>query len=91
MAEGSLNDLRRRADLPVTLHVTARNGYASDIAARLPGAILVDGALHLTCPQSAKLETLGRIAALGDKVADLDVLPPSLEDLYAHFSQRDAP
>jgi Cu-processing system ATP-binding protein len=91
VAEGTLADLRRRADLPVTLHVTARNGYASDVAAQLPGAILVDGALHMTCPQSAKLETMGRIAALGPKVADLDVLPPSLEDLYAHFSKRGAP
>ncbi|WP_284166122.1 ABC transporter ATP-binding protein [Frigidibacter sp. SD6-1] len=91
VAEGTLADLRRRADLPVTLHVTARNGCASDVAAQLPGAILVDGALHMTCPQSAKLETMGRIAALGPKVADLDVLPPSLEDLYAHFSQRGAP
>jgi Cu-processing system ATP-binding protein len=87
VAEGSLPDLRRRADLPVTLHVTARNGYAPDVARSLPGAILVDGALHLTCPQSDKLETLGRIAGLGNKVADLEVLPPSLEDLYAHFSQ----
>lgn len=87
VAEGSLPDLRRRADLPVTLHVTARNGYAPDIARSLPGSILVDGALHLTCPQADKLKTLGRIAGLGDKVADLEVLPPSLEDLYAHFSQ----
>ena len=86
VAEGSLPDLRRRADLPVALHVTARNGYAPDIARALPGAILVDGALHLTCPQTQKLETLGRIAGLGDKVADLEILPPSLEDLYAHFS-----
>lgn len=91
VAEGTLGDLRRRADLPVTLHVTARNGYASDIAAHLPGSILVEGALHLTCPQSAKLQTLGRIAGLGDKVADLDVLPPSLEDLYAHFSRGPQP
>ncbi len=91
VAEGTLADLRRRADLPVTLHVTARNGHAAAIAARLPGAILLDGALHLTCAQGDKLETLGRIAGLGDMVADLDVLPPSLEDLYAHFSQRGAP
>ncbi|WP_374433727.1 ABC transporter ATP-binding protein [Tabrizicola sp.] len=87
VAEGSLPDLRRRADLPVTLHVTARNGYARDLVRLLPGAILVDGALHLTCAQSTKLETLGRIAGFGDKVTDLEVLPPSLEDLYSHFSQ----
>jgi Cu-processing system ATP-binding protein len=91
VAEGTLADLRRRADLPVTLHVTARNGYATDIGKSLPGAILVDGALHLTCPQSEKLATLGRIAGLGNKVADLDVLPPSLEDLYAHFSRGPQP
>lgn len=87
VAEGSLAELRRRADLPVTLHVTARNGSAPEIARSLPGAILVDGALHLTCTQSEKLAQLGRIAGLGDKVADLDVLPPSLEDLYSHFSR----
>lgn len=91
VAEGSLSELRRRADLPVTMHVTARNGHASGIARRLPGAILVDGALHLTCPQSEKLATLGRIAGLGDQVADLDVLPPSLEDIYSHFSRKAAP
>jgi Cu-processing system ATP-binding protein len=91
VAEGTLSDLRRRADLPVALHVTARNGYAPDIARQLPGAILVDGALRLTCPQSAKLETLGRITGLGDMVADLEVLPPSLEDLYAHFSRGPQP
>lgn len=90
VAEGSLADLRRRASLPVMLHITARNGFAADIAQSLPGAIVVDGALHLTCIQSEKLETLGRIAGLGDRVADLEVLPPSLEDIYSHFSQGGA-
>lgn len=91
VAEGSLSDLRRRANLPITLHVTARNGYAPDLVRLLPGSILVDGSLHLTCAQSAKLETLGRIAGFGDKVTDLEVLPPSLEDLYSHFSRGAAP
>jgi len=87
VASGTLIDLRREADLPVVLHVTARNGYASDIAEALPGAIRVGAALHLTCPQSDKLAVLGRITGLGDKVADLEVLPPSLEDIYSHFSR----
>jgi Cu-processing system ATP-binding protein len=89
VATGSLAELRRRADLPVTLHVTARNGYANQIAANLPGAIEVAGELHLECTQAQKLEMLGRIASLGDRVADLEVLPPSLEDIYSHFSKRD--
>ncbi|GGH45457.1 ATP-binding cassette domain-containing protein [Frigidibacter albus] len=90
VAEGSLADLRRRASLPVMLHITARNGFANAIAQELPAAIMVDGALHLSCTQPEKLKTLGRIAGLGDMVADLDVLPPSLEDIYSHFSQGGA-
>ena len=86
-ASGTLVDLRREADLPVVLHVTARNGYTSEIAEALPGAIRVGAALYLTCPQSDKLAVLGRITGLGDKVADLEVLPPSLEDIYSHFSR----
>lgn len=89
VATGSLGDLRHRADLPVTLHVTARNGYAPRIAEALPGSIQLGAMLQLTCKQSEKLGVLGRIAELGDKVADLEVLPPSLEDIYTHFSQRD--
>lgn len=89
VASGSLPDLRQGAALPVALHVTARNGYASDLAAALPGAIRVAGELRLTCTQDEKLPLLARIAGFGDKVADIEVLPPSLEDIYSHFSRRD--
>ncbi|MFV2054396.1 ABC transporter ATP-binding protein [Aliiroseovarius sp. YM-037] len=89
VAEGTLPELRREAALPVAMHVTALNGYESDIMAALPGAIRLNGGLHLTCAQDEKLATLARISALQDKVADLDVVPPSLEDIYSHFSRRD--
>ena len=46
-------------------------------------------ALHLRCAQDEKLSTLSRIAGLGDIVRDVDVIPPSLEDIYSHFSRRD--
>ncbi|NJM84136.1 MAG: ABC transporter ATP-binding protein [Tabrizicola sp.] len=89
VATGTLADLRRMAALPVSLHVTARNGHATEIAAALPGAIRTGGDLRLSIPQADKLETLARITALGSKVADIDVVPPSLEDIYAHVSRRD--
>ncbi|RID90433.1 ABC transporter ATP-binding protein [Gemmobacter lutimaris] len=84
VAEGPLADLRRQAALPVALHVTPRAGAELD----LPGAVAVGGVLHLTCAQDEKLALLARITAMGDAVADLEVLPPSLEDIYSHFSQR---
>lgn len=89
VAEGSLPQLRREAALPVAMHITAINGYDTDILAALPNAIRVDNGLHLTCTQDDKLATLARVATLQDKVADIDVIPPSLEDIYSHFSRRD--
>ncbi|MHA6325330.1 ABC transporter ATP-binding protein [Roseivivax sp. CAU 1753] len=89
VAEGTLPELRRAAALPVALHVTALNGYEPDLMAALPGAIRVPGGLALTCTQDEKLATLARISALQAKVADLEVIPPSLEDIYSHYSRRD--
>lgn len=89
VAEGSLPELRREAALPVTLHVTALNGYAPDLMRAFPEAVRTDHGLHLTCAQQDKLATLARISDMRGKVADLDVIPPSLEDIYSHFSRRD--
>ncbi|MDT8853602.1 ABC transporter ATP-binding protein [Paracoccaceae bacterium Fryx2] len=89
VAGGTLADLRRSAALPVTLHVTPRDGALAAVQAALPEAMAQGGALTLTCAQDAKLAVLTRITALGGLVADLDVLPPSLEDIYSHFSRRD--
>lgn len=89
VAEGSLPELRREAALPVSMHITAINGYDTDILAALPWAIRVGGMLQLTCTQEDKLATLAQVAALKLKVADVDVIPPSLEDIYSHFSRRD--
>lgn len=89
VAEGTLPELRREAALPVAMHITALNGYDTDILAALPSAIRVGGMVHVTCAQDEKLATLSRISALEHKVADLDVIPPSLEDIYSHFSRRD--
>ena len=89
VAEGSLPELRREASLPVAMHITAINGYDVDILKAIPNAIRVAGALHVTCTQDEKLDTLAKVAAMKNKVADIDVIPPSLEDIYSHFSRRD--
>jgi Cu-processing system ATP-binding protein len=89
VASGTLADLRREAALPVTIHMTARNGYAADIAAALPDAIRFGAQLELSCSQQDKLGTLARVTGLGDRLADIEVMPPSLEDIYSHFSRRD--
>ncbi len=89
VAEGTLGHLRREAALPVALHVTPAEGQGAALAEALGAAPGPDGLVHLTCAQAEKLPLLARIAGLGARVADLDVVPPSLEDIYSHFSRRD--
>ena len=89
MAEGSLADLRRKAALPVAISVAPAQGQKAALAAALPMARANgDGRLHLDVAQNDKLALLARITGL-PQVADLEVIPPSLEDIYSHFSRRD--
>jgi Cu-processing system ATP-binding protein len=85
VADGPLEGLRHAAGLPVTLVVTPAAGCTPD----LPGARQKGGKWVLTCAPSDKMRHLAVIAGLGPKVADVDVIPPSLEDIYSHFSKRD--
>lgn len=90
VAEGTLADLRAQAALPITLLVRPAEGRAISLAAVFPEATIgSDGMLRFSCPQADKLPLLASITALGPEVADLDVIPPSLEDIYSHFSRRD--
>lgn len=88
VAEGALADLRRKADLPVSFQITPKPGFETDLAAALPQATPLSGCLSLSCRQDEKLPLMARITALADKIADFDVQPPSLEDIYSHFSKR---
>lgn len=90
VAEGTLADLRREAALPIVLSVTPAEGRANELALALPEAKTgAEGMLHLRCQQADKLAMLTRITEQYESVADLEVIPPSLEDVYSHFSRRD--
>ncbi|SOC16966.1 ABC transporter ATP-binding protein [Rhodobacter maris] len=89
VARGTLSSLRAKADLPVTLQITPAPGQEARLAEALPEAVRVGGQLHLSSAQGQKLAALARVAGLGAMVADLDLIPPSLEDIYSHFSRRD--
>ncbi len=89
VAAGTLAGLRAAADLPVTLQITPAFGQAETVARALPEAVLSGAQFHLNVAQGQKLAWLGRVADLGAAVTDLDLIPPSLEDIYSHFSRRD--
>jgi len=86
VAEDSLASLRRRAQLPVRLIVSTASENAAQVATELGGARVNCRGVELSCTAHDKMARLGRIAELGGLVDDVDVIPPSLEDLYRHFA-----
>ncbi|WP_299623253.1 ABC transporter ATP-binding protein [Pelagibius sp.] len=86
VADSTLAELRARAGLPIRLRLTAQHDDAAEIHAQLGGERVNGTAIELRCRPDEKMDRLARIAALGGLVADVEVTPPSLEDLYRHYS-----
>ncbi|MDO5614302.1 MAG: ABC transporter ATP-binding protein [Paracoccus sp. (in: a-proteobacteria)] len=90
MAEGTLADLRRQAALPVSYLLVPQPGAIDALTAALPDARAVAGGLMLTSTQEDKMAVLARVANLSGLIADVEVTPPSLEDIYSHFGAKGA-
>jgi len=88
VANGALPALRREAGLPIRIQVAARPDSVGEVADRLDGTRINGVRVDLTCGHGDKLARLGQIAGLGCLIEDVEVVPPSLEALYTHFSQR---
>lgn len=74
VADGSLATLRGLAQLPVRIRLT------------LPCGEVVETA----CANDDKVATLRQIACEGPEIADIEVVQPSLDEMYAHFLRREA-
>ena len=92
LANGTVGELRRLADLPVRLRLAVNAGWTEAMASRLAEMARVTGGggpvVEATCPEHDKMAVLRRVAGLGAAVEDIDMLPPSLDELYAHFLQE---
>jgi len=88
VANDTLANLRQQASLPIRLQISAQRGKVDEVAQKLSGERRNDLMVDLVCNSQEKLARLGDISALGPLVDDVDVIPPSLEDIYSHFSKR---
>lgn len=90
LAAGSLDALRAQAALPLTIRVRGRwasQDWTHSISAAGMSVRPVDGhQLEFTGPESSKLAIL-RLVLEVPGLEDVDVLPPSLDALYAHFNR----
>ena len=94
LANGSLDALKKNADLPVRLRVSVSDGEAPNIAAQFEDRMTVTRinghTVELECDERRKIAAVREIAGLSPPVGDLEIVPPTLEVLYEHFTRQDA-
>ncbi len=85
-AMGTVAHLREALDLPVQIVLTSRSAQeAAALGERLaPLALtpLADGRLALYCAQAEKLRVLGLLAGCESMLNDIQIIEPSLEDVF---------
>ena len=88
VANDTLEGLSAQAGLKTRLRIRASKD-ADAIAAQMGGARINGASIEIMCGPNEKMAELRRIAAMGDAVADIDITPPRLEDLYRHYAQKE--
>ncbi|WP_415182360.1 ABC transporter ATP-binding protein [Phaeovulum sp.] len=88
LADDTLAKLSARAGLPTRIRVTAAPGMSAQLVTALGGTPVNGTAVDLAVAAGDKIDQMRRIIALGDAVADFEITPPGLEDLYRHYSAQ---
>jgi Cu-processing system ATP-binding protein len=92
VADGSLEELRRRARLPTRIRLKIPELASREappwLATIAPYRRLNGQIVEIDAAPEQKIELLRRATAAGTSVEDLDVMAPSLDELYAHFLRQ---
>ena len=88
VAHGSIDELRRIAQLPAKVRLTV-SGATETIRnwlGRVEKWRQVNGhVVEIDATPERKIELLRRATDVGAPVKDIDVVPPTLDEIYAHF------
>ena len=90
IADGSIEALRDIARLPVTLRIGLREGATPPTIADLAWRGTGGNRFEAQTMADAKLALIRRIVAVNGDLTDLDVIAPTLDELYAHFLNGEA-
>lgn len=93
IADGTLDDLRRRAHMPVRVQVRFARGRESESAdfAGHSWRHLASGFHETQVEPGEKMALLYAALSTGGALTDLSIAEPTLDDLYAHFlAQKEA-
>ncbi|MBI5261868.1 MAG: ABC transporter ATP-binding protein [Bradyrhizobium sp.] len=89
VADGSLGELRRLARLPARIRIKVSGLASGETPSWLPASApyrrLNGHIVEIDAAPEQKIDLLRRVIATGTSIEDLDVMSPSLDELYAHF------
>ena len=92
VADGSIDALRRLARLPTRIRLKVSGLAPGEAPPWLPAGApcrrLNGHIVEIDAAPEQKIELLRRATAAGTSVEDLDVVPPNLDELYAHFLRQ---
>ena len=88
VANDTLANLSAKAGLQTRVSVRTTGQEAARIALATGGARLTGTSVEIHCSSDGKMENLRKLAAMGDAVADIEMHPPRLEDLYRFYSSE---
>ncbi len=90
----TLDVLRREAGLALNIRLKVKPGTASVVAEKLAGSANLskvnDQQIHLTCDLGDKLKVLNDITTLGSEIHDVEILPPTFDEVYGYFHNRES-
>lgn len=90
VANGSLAELQRAANLPIRIRVRSNSVDVESVHRRFGGERVNGESVVFDCAGPDKMERLSAISQLGTAVSDVDISSPSLDEVYRHFSHKDA-
>lgn len=92
VADGSLDKLRNLAQIPTKIRLKVSGLATGEIPSWLPRIApyrrLNGHIVEIDAAPEQKIELLRSATAAGTALEDLDVVPPSLDELYAHFLRQ---
>ncbi len=94
VCQGSMDELRRQAQLSVNIRITLKQGGAQAIVSLLEDRFeyrrVNEHVYDVKCRNGDKMVLLGQLTGQhSEHVQDLDISPPGLDELFIHFAGRE--
>ncbi len=86
VANAPLPELKRAANLPIKVRVSSTPEDVEAVLHQFGGKRINDASVEFMCDQLAKMSKVAALSQMGEAIKDIELLPPSLDEIYCHFS-----